>query len=323
MKTAILKHLEKFVIGYFESHPDVAAKLKSSDAQQLIAEGLSDHYEVRDGHLVDSRTAVEVASVDAIVRGAARPYLKSLGQGKFIPRWKDNRNENEKNQHTQETRSMLERWILNRNYKFIDNDASRVSLDYLSRSLVYETDGQGGFQLALLRNGVPVKKYPVVDIFNRYLLPYVDNGLTTIAQKRQEVRVRDEALKFAGMTYPDLQDNKKRAVVDSYIELLQKEFEQPTKRKLPNFNDYEVKTELQKESAYHLDFPSDPEVWDLRQKMILQVAGEKLVDEYEREVFSSLDQFQKERTPQFYKTSIERLTGLDYGESEMAYLLND
>lgn len=270
---------------------------------------------VRDGRLVDPLTNI-VKGTEEFIKANARPFLKVLGTGRYMGRYRDSRSKEQKELNARETREMLKTWVEKRGYSFANDEPLRVWMDFISKNMVFESDDNGGFVLRPLVNGVPTTSHKPEDLFTM-VSRYADTEKSRLNELRTKAKLRDEALNLSGLTLADLADKKKAAGFEQTLKLVEKEFfSQPTLRKLPNVERGSLLNDLEKEVAYSWNLPIEPKTWTLQEKTKLNGFAENYVKEVERHAITSFEKFATERPPKFYQQVHEPYSGLPKGDEQ-------
>lgn len=281
---------------------DEAGMIETLSRAQLV---------VRDGKLVDPLTNIAKETGD-FIKANARPFLKVLGTGRYLGRYRDTRTKEDRLQHESETAEVLKQWVEKRGFAFVDDEPLRAWVQIVSKNMVHESDGKGSFVLRALVNGVPTASHKPEDLFGMQLNRFLDKEKTQLNELRIKAKLRDEALSLAGMTLADLADKKKaQAFNEQTLKLVEKEYySQPTKKRLPNIERGALLEDLQKEIAYGWNLPVDPKTWTLAEKTKLAGFAENYIKEVENHAIDSFNKFAETRPGNFYDKVTESYTGL-------------
>lgn len=300
------------VKSFLRHNPEFSANLRENSEDQLI-NALSQKFVERDGHLVNMQTNLAVDIGEAI-KTNARPFLKSWGNGRYISKYRDARNDTQKTLQEAETKKLLTDWIDKRGYKFVSQDAPRVWTDTIAKNMLYESDGQGGFNLAVMLNGVKVKSYKPDDLFNMGLAQYVDREKSELSELRLNARLRKEALEISGMSAEDLKDPIKSESFKRYEGLLRKEYfgQLSVNKKAPEVPMGDFAKDLRKEGAHHSGLPLDESAWTLQEKTSMQAYADNRIKEADTNALAAYKNYTAQRPPSFYQKVYEGHSGLDY-----------
>jgi len=304
MKTSIEAIIEKFL----ESNSNFRNSLKDEEAlkSHLIR---NNPFVIRDGKLVSPGNNT-VHDVGTWVNSHSRAFLKTTGNFGYLAKYRDTRSENEKVNNAAETKQMLETWLQKKGYSFVSDEPVRIWKDQLSKSMIFASDGDTGFVLSTLVNGVPTKFFKPEELFP-LIGQYVDPEKTRLNELRRNSKITEEAFKLSGLLSTDLSDQRKAANFEEVENLLKKEyFAQPTKKSLPNISSDDLINDLQKEIAFSWKLPVDPKAWTLSEKTSLKAIAEDAITEAQTKAIAPIQKYVSERPANFFKNVVETFNGL-------------
>jgi hypothetical protein len=299
--------------NFLRSDQNLAGNLKPNSVPQ-IAEKLVANYVERDGNLVDRKTNLVVPNVGTLIQKEGREYLLSRGQGKYIGKFRDARNNEQKSKDAEAFKKILTEYTsrIGNKYKNNNNEPERILINELSNNFLFESDGRGSFSVVTVLNGVPIEKQTPEQVFSR-LNPYLDKERTELEKKRINARLRSDALNLEGMTLSDLENPRKKNAYDRTLKMIENEYYSiPTSKRLPNVNHQEFESDLSKEVAHELGLPVDDRQWSLNDMTRINAIVPEKINQTKRDVWQSFEKFTRERSPEFFANSFESFSGLPY-----------
>jgi hypothetical protein len=303
--------MEELILNYLRSNPELKENLKPGTETQLIEKIASQGYAERAGELVDIKTNL-AASPELVIRTHGREFLKSRGQGRYIPKYADRRSPDQREKDKTEFKKILNEYASRLGQKYISDEPQRILIEHLANNFLYENDGKGSFYIVATLNGVPVERYTPEQVFSK-LNRYLDQDKTRIEEKRISARIRNNALDLEGLTFSDLNDPRKKAALDNTVKLLEKEYYSiPTLKKLPSIRAEMMESDLSKQGAYEAGLPLEEKEWTLNDKIKLSAYATNRIEQAKRESWEKFESFVNERTPEFYKSVFEKFSGLEY-----------
>jgi len=304
----INKTIEQLIEDWLLSNPSFRNQLK--DEQGLLGTLLKNNsFHVRDNQIVSAQTN-EIHNLGQFIQSHARPFLKTIGSGRYLGKYRDQRTPAQIETMEAETKEMLNTWLQKKGYAFINFEPARIWVDQLSKNMVYESDNNGGFVLTALLNGVPTKKYKPEELFN-LIGSYVDPEKTRLNNLRRDAKISQEALSLSGLTTQDLSDKRKDSYYQEIESLLKKEFHgQPTTKRLPNISQSDLLDDLSKEVAHAWSLPLERKDWSLAEKTTIAAVAENTISETEQKAIDPIKNFVASRPASFYNSVVDSYSGL-------------
>lgn len=306
--------MKELIEKWLKGNPEFTANLKEGATDDLVSaiEGKGT-YVIRMGELVNNRNNI-AADVGDVIKQHARPFMKSLGSGRYVGRFADRRSKDERRAQAKELRLLYNNWIEAKGYTFIHDEPRRVFLDLVAENYSFESDGNGSFVLAPLFNGVPTVRYTPDQLFTR-LGRYIDPEKTEMNQLRIAAKIHDEALKLTQLTPEEVK--KPGTHASEYFtkikERLEKEhYGQHTGKRLPNVSMDVLIDDVRKETAHKLGLPIEPAMWQISEKIQIEGLSQNIIEEADRQAISPFEKFMRERPPVFYQEIYETHGGLPY-----------
>lgn len=309
-----MNELKSLLHLWIRENPEFTANLKDNTTDSLIEAVLqTGNYIVRQGEIVNQKTNL-AANVGEVVKNHARPFLKTLGQGRYIPKFSDRRTQQERDAQAKDTEAKLMEWVKRKGYAFISDEIVSAWAQYISKTMAYESEDNGSFTLSPLLNGVPVKQYTPEQVF-MHIGKYLDPEKTRLNQLRIENKISNEALQLSG---EDAKDIKNKVRFSEIKSLLEKEYYSilPTKVKLPKVPESDLINDLEKEEAHRAGLPVDSTAWSLSERTQVAARAKNRLEEADKQAFQALEKFTAERTPKFYQEVHQRHSGLPYDASQ-------
>lgn len=302
------KNFEQLFKDWLRLNPNFSNQLR--DEQGLFNTLIRNNpFHIRDNKLVSAETN-EVHDLGAFIQSHARPFLKTIGSGRYLGKYRDQRTSAETEAMQRETKQMLETFLEKKGYAFINSEPARVWVDQLSKNMVYESDNNGGFVLTALLNGVPTKKHNPDELFN-LIGSYVDPEKTRLNNLRRDAKISQEALSLSGFTTHDLADKRKESYYQEIESLLKKEFHgQPTTKRLPNIPQSDLIDDLSKEVAHAWSLPLERKDWSLAEKTTIKAVAENTIAEVENNAIQPIKNLVANRPASFYRGVVDSYSGL-------------
>lgn len=304
--------------AWFKAHPEFTSTLKDGGEEGIIQviEG-NRSYEARSGQLVNTHNNM-VTDTETLIKANCRGFIKPLSSGRYMGKHRDERTQKDRADHITATKSVLSTWLDKHGYVLPD-EARRAWLDVVSQGMVYESDGNGGFVLRQLVNGVPVSKYKPEELFGQ-MTEYIDESKTRLNQLRLKAKHREEAFRLSGLTPAQVEGDRSGGNDAKFQEVLKlveaEHFSQPTLKKLPEVPQDSLIEDLEKEVAFDLGLPIDRAAWTLNEKTKIKALAADHVTALTREPFERLAKYKHERPPKFFADIREKYEGLTYPETD-------
>ena len=149
--------MEELILNYLRTNPDLKENLKPGSETQLI-EKLSQSFTERAGELVDLKTNLAVDNMGNLIRQHGREFLKTRGQGKYIPRYADRRTTEQRERDKTDFKKLLNEYASRLPHKYVNDEPQRILIEHLSNNFLYESDGKGSFNIVSTLNVTHLRK---------------------------------------------------------------------------------------------------------------------------------------------------------------------
>lgn len=316
--------MKDLIEAYLRHDKNLAENLKPNAAaglESILKSTINpkEAYEERNGHIINKRTGL-AQDVGELFRTKGRPLLKTLGQGRFIPRFADRRHELDKKKHEKETRETFEKFLQKHPARYIASDIVAKLTNHVAENFVVERNHDGSFSFARLLKGVKIDSISPEQIVQK-ISAYRDHTRTELESMRLKAKFRDEAVRLAGFTPEEARDSKKLALLSDTIKKLEVEYYaqpgQPATR-APSTHVDALKEDLVRQFKHENDYPVSGGT--LKEMMLAKAYGDNEI-ELDKNVraWEDFEKFAKERSPNFYETSYAEITGLDYEKTPQTF----
>jgi len=300
----------ELIEAYLLKNPEIADNLKPGAIPQLV-DKIKQQYVARAGILVNANNNLAV-DVGDVVKSNSRDFLISRGTGKYVGRYSDNRSADQKNRDRNEFVKILTEYANRRPEKLVSEEPLRMLIKNVSEHMLWESDNKGSFTIVSTLNGIPIERHSPDQVFSK-LARYQDKDLTRLEQMRLESKLRNQALDYNGFSLADMNDHKKKGIVDETINLLKKElFSIPTAKRLPSPTREDFDTDLNKMGAHEMGYSIQEKDWSLADKIKLDAFAEQRKQQAAQLAWEGWERYSREKTPEFIKSVYDPFSGIEY-----------